>query len=83
MATTIQVVENLKVGRYVNIDGKRCEVERVSFSMAICEKMAFEEMFTVLSAEMHSRGLIKKGDDDNWYWSDSGEPIVPHEDWED
>ncbi|HBI3715633.1 TPA: hypothetical protein K4M41_004450 [Vibrio parahaemolyticus] len=83
MATTIQVVENLQVGRFVNIDGQRCEVERVSFSMAICEKMAFEEMFIVLSKEMSKRGLISQGDDNNWYWTDTGEPIVPVEDWED
>ena len=83
MATTIQVVEKLTVGRFVTIDGQRCEVERASFSKAIDEKMAYEELFAALIHEVHKRGLVKQGDDEQWQWVDSGEPIVPQQDWED
>ncbi|EKA7348924.1 hypothetical protein [Vibrio vulnificus] len=83
MSTTIQVVENVTVKRFVTIDGQRCEVERASFSKAIDEKMAYEELFVALIQEVHKRGLVKQGDDDQWFWVDSGEPIVPQQDWED
>lgn len=83
MATTIQVTENLSVGRYIEIEGKRCEVEVVSFSGALTKKASMEELLAVMTEELIERDIIAKGDDGSLYWKESGEPLVPHEDWED
>ncbi|EKO3414745.1 hypothetical protein N2V14_004097 [Vibrio fluvialis] len=83
MATTLQLVENVRTGRFVTIDGQRCEVERASFTKAIDEKIASEELFTAMIQGAHNRGLINQDDDRQWCWVDTGKPLVSSEDWED
>ncbi|KAB0482375.1 hypothetical protein F7Q91_02930 [Vibrio chagasii] len=77
MATTIQVVENLRVGKNVTIDGQRCEVERTSFSQAISQKMAFEELNKVMADELLERKIIGRDKTGVFYWVESGEPLAP------
>ncbi len=83
MATTIQVVENLRVGRYIVIEGQRCEVERSSFSKAIDQKFALEELVLVMSEELQNRGIIKKDQAGTFFWTDSGEPLIQEDQYED
>lgn len=83
MATTIQVVENLQIGKYIEIGGKRCEVEAVSFSQAITEKFTLEELMIAMSEELIEREIIRKDQAGSFYWIESGEPLVPDEPFED
>lgn len=83
MATTIQVVENIQVGKYIDIAGKRCEVEAISFSQAITEKCTLEELVTAMSEELIEREIIGKDQAGSFYWTESGEPLVPDEQYED
>lgn len=83
MTTTIQVVENLTIGKHVNIDGKRCEVERTSFVPAISQKMAFEELVKVMSGELLERNIIGQDTTGAFYWIDSGEPLIPEVEYHD
>ncbi len=83
MATTIQVVENLNVGKFIEIEGKRCEVEAASFSQALTEKASMEELFQIMSEELIDQKIITKGQDGQFYWCESGEPLVSEEDYED
>ncbi|WP_274882425.1 hypothetical protein [Vibrio harveyi] len=48
MATTIQITEDIEVGRFIDIAGQRCEVEAISFSPAITEKNAQESVGDLL-----------------------------------
>jgi len=81
MATTIQVVENLSVGKFINIEGKRCEVETISFSQAITEKQGLERLLEFISDELITRGIINKKDG-QYYWNDDGKPLIAEEDFE-
>lgn len=83
MTTTIQVVENLRVGKHVTIDGQRCEVERTSFSQAISQKMAFEELNKIMAAELLERKVIEQDKTGVFYWVESGEPLVPEVEYQD
>ncbi|HAS6258254.1 hypothetical protein [Vibrio vulnificus] len=82
MATTIQVVEDLTVGKFIDIEGKRCEVEAFSFSQALTEKMAQDEIFQVMKNYLIEEKIItdKNG---QLYWCDSDESLLPEEDYED
>lgn len=82
MATTIQVVENLRVGKFIEIEGKRCEVEMASFSQALTEKAVQDELFKVMKDELIDRGIIKE-DVGQLYWCESGEPLIAEEEYED
>ena len=82
MATTVQVVENLTVGKFINIEGKRCEVEAISFSQAITKNQGLEELLEVMSDDLITRGVINKKDG-QYYWSEDGEPLIAEEDFED
>ncbi len=82
MATTIQITENIRIGRYIEIDGKRCEVERSSFSKAIDQKFTLEELVDVMSKELIRREVIK-ADNGSYYWVETGEPLIEPQDWED
>ncbi len=83
MATTIQVTENLSVGKYIEVEGKRCEVEMVSFSQALTQKSALEELVNVMSEELIEQDIIGKRDDGSYYWRASGEALIADEDYED
>lgn len=83
MTTTIQVVDNLRVGKYVTIDGIRCEVERTSFAPAISQKMSFEELIKVMSDELLKQKIIGKDDEGAFYWIETGDPLVPELDYQD
>ncbi len=83
MATTIQVVENLRVGRYVEIDGVRCEVEAVSFCQAITNSQATEELLEVMAAELMARGVIEKEADGRYFYCEDGSPLIADDDFED
>lgn len=83
MTTTIQVVDNLQIGKYVTIDGKRCEVERTSFTPAISQKMSFEELIKVMSDELLKQNIIGKDDAGAFYWIETGEPLIPELDYQD
>lgn len=81
MATTIQLTENLNVGKYIEVEGKRCEVEAVSFSQALTQKSAFEELIKVMSEELIEQEIIGKRKDGTYYWRESGEALIPDEDY--
>ncbi|PSV01025.1 hypothetical protein [Photobacterium kishitanii] len=80
MATTIQIVENLQVGKYVEIDGKHCEVEAVSRSLAITEKSIYKDLFEVMSNELLSREIVTKDRTGTFYWTKNNKPLIV-EDW--
>ncbi len=83
MATTIQVVDNLSVGRYIEIGGQRCEVEAVSFSQAITNGQANEAMMNAMANELIELKVIRKGEDGQYYFCEDGAPLVEDEDFED
>ncbi len=83
MATTIQVVENLRVGRYIEVDGQRCEVERSSFSKAIDRSFTLEELVSVMSEELLKRDVIARDQAGTFFWKESGEPLIPESEFED
>ena len=83
MATTIQLTENLSVGKYLEVEGQRCEVEAVSFSQALTQKSALEELVAVMSEELVEQEIIGKDQAGSFYWKASGEPLIPEEDYED
>lgn len=83
MATTIQVVENLRIGKFVKIDGKSCEVESISFSQALTEKAALEALIEAMAEELKEQDVIGIGQNGQYYWRATGEPLVPDEDFED
>lgn len=83
MATTLQIVENLRTDKYVTIDGKRCEVERVCFSQAISQKMALEELVKVMSDDLLERKVISRDKTGTFYWVESGEPLIPETEYQD
>ncbi|HIF9337805.1 hypothetical protein [Photobacterium damselae] len=83
MATTIQIVENLRIGRYIEVDGQRCEVERSSFSKAIDRKLALEELVLVMSTELLERKVIAKDQAGVFFWVETGEPLIPEDEFED
>ena len=82
MATTIQVAEDLLLTKYIDIGGKRCEVEAFSFSGAITEKACLESLFQVMSDEMIDRGIVFNKDG-QYFWSEDGSPLIGDEDYED
>ncbi len=83
MATTIQVVEDLTVGRFFEIEGQRCEVEAISFSPAITEKASQEELLKAMRAELLSLKLIAVDQCGEYFWTETGEYLVPDEDYDD
>ncbi|HDI3289797.1 hypothetical protein [Vibrio cholerae] len=83
MATTIQVSENISVSKYIEINGQRCEVEAVSFSPAITEASAKDAIFQAMEQEMLERKIIQKNEDGQYVLCDSGDLLIPEEDWED
>lgn len=82
MTTTIQVSENLTISKYMEINGVRCEVEAASFTPAIFEGQANEELLKVMADELIERNVIKE-ERGQYYFCESGEPLIPDEDWED
>ena len=82
MATTIQVADDLILAKYIDIGGKRCEIESFSFSRAITEKACLESLYQVMSDEMIDRGIIFKKDG-QYFWSEDGLPLIGDEDYED
>ncbi|MGR5365929.1 hypothetical protein [Photobacterium damselae] len=83
MATTIQLVENLTVGKFVEVDGMRCEVEAVSFSQSITESAAQEELLDVMKAELLKRNIIDCDQSGIYFWVESGENLIPDQDYGD
>lgn len=83
MATTIQVVEDLELSKFVSINGKRCEVESFSFSAAISQKNALEELVSVMAEELIENNVISKDDLGTYYWAETGEPLIPEQPYED
>ncbi|GHX29980.1 TPA: hypothetical protein AB5C23_001254 [Vibrio cholerae] len=83
MATTIQVVENLTIGKFIEIEGKRCEVEAISFTPAITENARLEELLDAMSDELISLNLIDRDEAGNFYWTETGESLVQDEPYED
>lgn len=81
MTTTIQVAENLTISKYMEINGVRCEVEAASFTPAIFEGQANEELLKVIADELIERNVIKE-ERGQYYFCASGEPLIPDEDWE-
>ncbi|PMS91925.1 hypothetical protein [Vibrio parahaemolyticus] len=82
MATTIQVAEDVRIGAFINIEGKRCEVEAASFTKALTEKASQEELLNVFTEYLTDEGVIKLVDS-QYVWCDSNQPVVPDEDYED
>ncbi|HFQ5115452.1 TPA: hypothetical protein ACGU7D_004261 [Vibrio vulnificus] len=82
MATTIQIAENLRLGKYIEIAGRHCEIEEVSFTQALTRKKSLEELMEVMSSALISRGIIKE-ERGSYYWIENGEPLIPEEDFED
>ncbi|HHY0551900.1 TPA: hypothetical protein ACVU5P_004219 [Vibrio parahaemolyticus] len=78
MATTIQVTENLRIGKYVEINGKRCEVEKVSFTQALTVKDGLEELFNALTERLIDDGVVKVVNS-QYFWCDNDEPVVSDE----
>ncbi|MCG9575430.1 hypothetical protein L1D14_04185 [Vibrio tubiashii] len=83
MTTTIQVVQDLKVGKYVVIDGTRCEVEHTSFTPAITQKLALTELVGAMSQELMERNIIKRDDTGSFFWVESGEPLIEETEYQD
>ncbi|HCG7597288.1 TPA: hypothetical protein NJ434_004020 [Vibrio parahaemolyticus] len=83
MATTIQVVEDIPVGRFIEIEGKRCEVEAISFSQALTEKASQEELLKVMTEELLEQGLIAVDQVGAYYWKESGEYLIADSDYDD
>lgn len=71
MATTIQVVENLTVGKFIEIEGQRCEVEAISFTPAITENAHLEELLDAMSDELISLNLIDRDEAGNFFWKET------------
>lgn len=83
MATTIQVVENIRVGRYIDIGGQRCEVEAISFTPAITEKASHEALLEVMKSELLNLKIIDIDQGGQYYWKESGEHLVPDTEYQD
>ncbi len=83
MATTIQVVENLTVGKFIEIEGQRCEVEAFSFSPSITENARLEELLAAMSDELISLNLIDRDVVGNFFWTETGESLVQDEPYDD
>ncbi|SHO54367.1 hypothetical protein [Vibrio quintilis] len=75
MTTTIQISEDIRVGRQIEIDGSLCNVEAISFTPAIEEKSKLEQLIEVMSEELIEQETIGKRDDGSFYWRASGEPL--------
>lgn len=82
MTTTIQVAENLTISKHMEINGVRCEVEAASFTPAIFEGQANEDLLKVMADELIERNIIKE-EHGLYYFCESGEPLIPDADWED
>lgn len=83
MATTVQLTENLRVGKYLEVEGKRCEVEAISFTPALTNKAMLEELVSVMAQELIEQDVINKREDGAYYWRASGENLIPDEDYQD
>ncbi|CAH7152361.1 hypothetical protein [Vibrio alginolyticus] len=57
IATTIQIVEDISVGRFIDIEGKRFEVEAISISQAITVKASQEGLLEVMKTALQERDL--------------------------
>ncbi|MGR5557875.1 hypothetical protein ACQKQC_16520 [Vibrio fortis] len=62
IATTIQIVEDISVGRFIDIEGKRFEVEAISISISISQaitvKASQEGLLEVMKTALQERDLI-------------------------
>lgn len=83
MATTIQLADNLSVGKYIEVEGKSCEVEAFSFTQALTQKAMLEEHVNVMSQELIERDIIGRREDGTYYWCESGEVLIPEEEYQD
>ncbi|WJT09266.1 hypothetical protein [Vibrio harveyi] len=83
MATTIQITEDIEVGRFIDIAGQRCEVEAISFSPAITEKNAQEEVLKSLTERLLEEQVIEVDHMGQLFWKESGTPVVSDEPWDD
>ncbi len=83
MATTIQVVEDLTISKFIEIEGQRCEVEAFSFTPAITENARLEELLVAMSDELISLSLIARDESGNFYWRETGELLVQDEPYDD
>lgn len=77
MATTIQVVENVTIEKYVDINGVRCEVEAVTNELTITQSRANEELLRAMASTLLMMNVIQKREDGQYYFVESGKPLVP------
>lgn len=77
MATTIQVAENVEVGKYVDINGTRCEVEAVTNELTITQSRAKEDLILAMASTLLVMNVIRKDKNGQYYFVESGNPLVP------
>lgn len=82
MTTTIQIAEDIEVGRFIDIAGQRCEVEAISFSPAITERNAQEEVLKSLTERLLEEQVIEVDHMGKLFWKECGTPVVSDETWE-
>lgn len=76
MATTIQVVENIQVGRFIDINGTRCEVEAISFNTAITNGNTNEELMRTMASLLIERDIIKVNSSGQYVFSENDQPLI-------
>ncbi len=81
MTTTIQVTNDLDIARYIEINGVRCKVEAVSFSGAITEANATEELLRAITERLIEEKILTVDSLGSYRWGDSGELVIPDEDY--
>ncbi|PSV00658.1 hypothetical protein [Photobacterium kishitanii] len=80
MSTTIQIAEDLSVGRFIEIKGQRYTVESVSFTKALTKNNNQEALLEVMKNELIERGAIDTDQAGQCFWMETGKYLVPEND---